>query len=119
MFSKFIGSRCEYSSKTTLVICKLKKSGQSYYEIAYYLEIPKFFVLIIFYLKAKKLDNPFKSSKQLRRPPKLDFRAQQAIICYIKKFLYNNLYVLSTFSKSGHIINQITIQQYLKAADFF
>lgn len=41
------GSRCKYSSETISVILKLKKSGQSHYEIAHHLEIPKSFITII------------------------------------------------------------------------
>ena len=37
----------------------------------------------------------------------------------MKKFPHDNLYALSTPSKSGSTISQITIQKYLKAKDYF
>ena len=49
MPSKPKGSRHEYSSETISVILELKKSGQLYCEIAYYLEILKFSIIIILY----------------------------------------------------------------------
>lgn len=49
MVSKPKSFRHKYLSKIISVIFKLKKSGQSNYEIAYYLEISKFFVTTILY----------------------------------------------------------------------
>ena len=97
----------------------MKKSGQSHYEIAHQLEIPKSFITTILYWEARQSDNPPKPSKQPRRLPKLDFRAQQAIIRHVEKFQHDKLHALSTLSKSGHTISWTTIRQYLKAAGYF
>ena len=119
MPSKPKGFRREYSSEIISVLFELKNSGQSHCEIAYHLEISKSSVTTILYREVRQSDNSPKPSKQLGCPPKLDFRAQQAIIYYVKKFLHDNLHALSTPFKSGHTIGRTTIWQYLKAASFF
>ena len=117
--SKPKGSRREYLSETISVILELNKSGQSHREIAHHLEILKSSVTTILHRRARQSDDPPKPSKQPGRRPKLDSRAQQTIIRHVEKFPHDNLYALSTLSKSGHTINQTTIQQYLKAVGFF
>ena len=119
MRSKLKGFRREYLSETISIILELKKSGQLYCEIAHHLEISKSSVTTILHWKARQSDNPPKPSKQPGRSPKLDSRAQRAIIHHVENFLYDNLHALSTPSKSGHIINWTTIRRYLKAAGFF
>ncbi len=109
MFSKPKGSRRKYLSEIILVFLDLKKLGQLHSEITYHLEIPKSSITTILYRKARQSDNLLKTSKQPSCFPKLDSRAQQAIIRHVEKFAYDNLYVLSTFSKSGDIIGQTTI----------
>ena len=113
------GSRREYLSKTILVILELKKSGQSYCEIAHHLDIFKSSVTTILYREARQSDDPPKPSKRPGRPPKLDSRAQRAIIRHVEKFPHDNLHALSNPSKSGYTIGRTTIWQYLKAAGFF
>lgn len=49
MFLKLKGFKYKYLSETILVTYKLKKLDQSHCEIAYQLEISKFFIIIIFY----------------------------------------------------------------------
>ena len=119
MPSKPKGSRREYSSETISVILELKKSGQSHREIAHHLEIPKSSVITILHREARQSDNPPKPSKRPGRLPKLDYRAQRAIIRHVEKFPYDNLHALSTPSKSGHTMGRTTIRRYLKAAGFF
>ena len=119
MPSKPKGSRREYSSETISVILELKKSGQSHCEIAHHLEIPKSSVTTILHWEARQSDDLPKPSKRPGRPPKLDSRAQRAIICHVEKFPHDNLHALSNPSKSGYTIGRTTIWQYLKAAGFF
>ena len=119
MSSKPKSSRREYLSETILVIFKLKKSGQSHCKITHHLEISKSSVTTIPHWEARQSNDPFKPNKQLGRPPKLDSRAQQEIICHVEKFPYDNLYALSTPFKSDYIISWTTIRRYLKAAGFF
>ena len=109
MPSKPKDSRREYLLKTSLVILELKKLGQLHHKIAHHLEIPKFSITTILYREARQSGNSFKPSKQPGCPPKLDFQAYQAIIRHVEKFLYDNLHVLSTPSKSGHTIGRTTI----------
>lgn len=119
MLSKYKSSRPNYLSKTILVICELKKLGQSYCKIAYHLQIPKFSIIIILHRKVRQSDNLLKSSKPLEPLFKQDVWASQLIIYYVEKFLHDNLNILSTLFKSGHTIGWTIIWQYLKAIGFF
>ena len=119
MPSKPKGSRREYSVKTISAILELKKSGQTHSEIAHHFEIPKSFVTTILHRQARQLENPFQPSKRPGRPPKLDARAQRAIIRHVEKFLHDILNALSTPSKSGNTVCRTTIRRYLKALGYF
>ena len=119
MPSKPKGSRREYSSETISVILELKKSGQSHREIAHHLEIPKSSVTTILHREARQSDDPPEPSKRPCRLPKLDSRAQRAIIRHVEKFPHDNLYTLSTPFKSDYTISRKTIRRYLKAIGFF
>lgn len=63
MPSKPKGFKHEYSYKIVLVILKLKNSGQSYFEIALYLEILKFFIITILNQEARQSDDLPKPNK--------------------------------------------------------
>ena len=119
MPSKSNSFRREYSSETISVILELKMSGQLHCEIAYHLEIPKSSITSIFHRETRQSNNTLELSQRPGCPPKLDFRAQQAIIRHVENFANDNLHALSTLFKSGHTIGWTTIRQYLKAAGFF
>ena len=84
MPSKPKGTKREFSSETISIIFELKKLGQLHREIAHHLEIPKSSVTTILHWEARQSNNTPKSNKQTGCPPKLDFRAQQAIIRHVE-----------------------------------
>ena len=73
----------------------------------------------IIHREARQSEHPVLPNKRPGRPPKLDARAQRAIIRHVEKFPHNNLHALSTPFKSGHNICRTTIRKYLKASGYF
>ena len=119
MPSKPKSSRREYSSETISAILELHKSGQTHGEIAHHFKIPKSSVTTILHRQARQPKQPLQPTKRPGRPPKLDARAQRAIIHHLEKFPHDNLHALSTPPKFGSTISRTTIRKYLKAAGYF
>ncbi len=119
MPSKPKSFRREYSSETISAILELHKSGQTHGEIAQHFKISKSSVTTILHRQVKQPQQPLQPTKLPNRPPRLDARAQRAIIRHVEKFPHDNLHALWTPSKSNSTISRTIIRKYLKAEGYF
>ena len=113
MPSKPKGSRREYLFETISAIIELKNSGQSHNEITHHFKIPKTSVTTILHRQARQSEHPLQPCKRPGHPPKLDARAQRAIIHHVEKFSHDNL------NAAIYTIGRTTIRRYLKASGYF
>ncbi len=118
MPSKPKTSRREYSDEMVGIILALREAGKSYAKIANQVKVPWPSVVQIIHRATRIQNEPYWPTKRVGRLPKLDTRVWQALICHMKRILYDNLAALGTPSKSGTMLNRKTIQAYLKAEGY-
>lgn len=97
--------RREHSSEAIPAILALHSTGKSHAQTADYVKIPKSTVTKLIQRVSKNPNEPYRKTKHVRRPTKLNARSQRALIRHIERHPHDNLAALGTPSKSGHTLS--------------
>ena len=110
--------RREHSGETISVVLALHSAGKSHAQIADYVKIPKSTVTRLIQRASQNPNEPYRKTKRVGRPTKLNARSQRALLRHIERFPHDNLAALGTLSRSGHTLSRGTVRSYLKVAGY-
>ena len=103
-------SRREHSTEAIAVILKLHDLGYSGSEIGNEVNVPKATVNRIIQRQTKQPDQPLSRPKRPSKPPKLNRRAERALLRHVAKNPRDTLEALSSPSKSGCRLHPDTVR---------
>ena len=118
MPSKPKTSRRKYLDEIVGMILALCEAGKSYVQIADQVKVPQPSIVYIIHRATRTQNEPYRLTKRVGRPPKLETRARRALIRQVERNPYGNLAALGTPSKLGTTLSCKTVQAYLKAAGY-